>query len=86
MQGANPACFDRLGNTPLDDAKREGHQTTQHIIETTSELDFSQLDPSDPIDNCFRSLMVNPNGVVTFQHIIDALTECGILIDDPRIR
>ena len=86
VQGANTACFDRLGNTPLDDAKREGHHSTAQILESTSGLDFSQLDPMDPIDNGFRSLMVTQDGVVTFQHVIDSLTECGILIDDPRIR
>eukprot|EP00656_Telonema_subtile_P049565 TRINITY_DN6194_c0_g1_i4.p1 TRINITY_DN6194_c0_g1~~TRINITY_DN6194_c0_g1_i4.p1 ORF type:complete len:386 (-),score=86.70 TRINITY_DN6194_c0_g1_i4:899-2056(-) len=83
LQGVDPHAKDRLGNSPIDDATRSGHQSTLEVLKTTTALDFSHLN-SDHVDNAYRSMIVDNNGVI-YQHLIDIFGECGILIDDPRV-
>ena len=68
----------------MDDVKRCGYTSTQQILEQTKPADFSALDPNDPIDSAYRSLLTHPDGV-RYQNLIDVIAEAGIQIDEPRI-
>jgi len=87
--GAAVTAADRFGHTAIDESRRHGSDDVTAFL--TSALEASSDTSSHiPLDGeppmmAYLSLDTTCSGSVTFQHLIDALTESGINLDEPRI-
>jgi len=79
-RGADRYRKDRFGNTPIDDAKREGHKELLELFEIHS---------SPPTSSNTPELMifgdVHGKGIIHKKDILHELGLMGLLPDDPRI-